>query len=57
VPEKISTPLFYTFTDFLGEFYTVKRGLAIFPSPGGMSLTKLSLAENEKIFPGQDEFG
>ncbi len=26
-------------------------------SPGGMSLTKLSLAGNSYIFPGQGEFG
>ena len=36
--------------------YTVKKRLAIFPSPAGMSQTKLSLA-GIKIFPGQEEFG
>ncbi len=34
-----------------------KRLLLIFPSPGGVSLTKLLLAGNNKIFPGQGEFG
>ncbi len=31
--------------------------LPIFPTPGGMSLTKLSLAGNISIIPGQGEFG
>ncbi len=31
--------------------YTVKKRLAIFPSPAGMSLTKLSKAGNNLIFP------
>jgi hypothetical protein len=31
-----------------------KKSLAAFPSPAGMSLTKLSLAGN---IPGQGEFG
>jgi hypothetical protein len=30
--------------------------LPILPSPAGMSLTKLSLAENNLIIPGQGEF-
>ncbi len=30
--------------------YTVKKRLAIIPSPAGMSITKLSLARNNKIF-------
>jgi hypothetical protein len=34
-----------------------KKGLSIFPSPGGMSLTKLSLAGKNLIIPGQGEFG
>ncbi len=34
-----------------------KKLLAIFPSPAGMSLTKLSLAGNNLIIPGQGEFG
>jgi hypothetical protein len=29
----------------------------IFPSPAGMSLTKLFLAGNNLIIPGQGEFG
>jgi hypothetical protein len=36
---------------------TVKKMLAIFPSPAGMSLTKLSLPGNNLKFPGQGEFG
>jgi hypothetical protein len=32
--------------------YTVKKKLAIFPSPAGMSLTKLSLAGNNLVIPG-----
>jgi hypothetical protein len=34
-----------------------KKRLAIFPSPAGMSLTKISLAGNNLIIPGQKEFG
>jgi hypothetical protein len=34
-----------------------KKRLAIFPSPAGMSLTKLSLIRNNFIFPAQGEFG
>jgi hypothetical protein len=34
-----------------------KKWLLIFPSLAGMSLTKLSLAWNNKIIPGQWEFG
>ncbi len=34
-----------------------KKRLAIFPSPAGMSLTKLSLGGNNQIIPAQDEFG
>jgi hypothetical protein len=34
-----------------------KKRLVSFPSPGGMSLTKLSLAENNLIIPGQGEVG
>jgi hypothetical protein len=36
---------------------TVKKRLTIFPSPAGMSLTKLSLAGINLIIPGQGEFG
>jgi hypothetical protein len=39
------------------ETYTVKKRLSISPSPGGVSLTKLCLAWNYEIFPGQGEFG
>jgi hypothetical protein len=34
-----------------------KKTLAVFPSPAGMSLTKLSLDGNNLIFPVQGEFG
>ncbi len=34
-----------------------KKRLEIFLSPAGMSLTKLSLAGNNLINPGQGEFG
>ncbi len=37
--------------------YTVKIGLTNFPFPAGKSLTKLSLAGNNLILPGQGEFG
>jgi hypothetical protein len=36
--------------------YTVKKGIR-FPSPAGMSLTKLSLAGKNLIIPVQGEFG
>ncbi len=36
---------------------TVKKRLAIFPFPAGMSLTKLSLEVNNLNIPGQGEFG
>jgi hypothetical protein len=39
------------------KLYTVKKGyLSIFPSPAGMPLTKLSLAGNNLIIHGQEEF-
>jgi len=34
-----------------------KKRLAIFPSPDGMSPTKLSLRGNNSIIPAQGEFG
>jgi hypothetical protein len=34
-----------------------KKRLPFFPSPAGMSLTKLSLARNNLIIPGQGEIG
>jgi hypothetical protein len=34
-----------------------KKRLTIFPSPVGMSLTKLSLAGNILIIPGEGELG
>jgi hypothetical protein len=39
------------------EWYnTVKKRLATFPSPAGMSLTKLFLGGNKMIIPAQGEF-
>jgi len=37
--------------------YTEKKGYQLFPSPAGMSLTKLSLDGNNLRIPGQGEFG
>jgi len=34
-----------------------KKRLTVFPSPAGISLTKLPLARNNLIIPGQGEFG
>jgi hypothetical protein len=34
-----------------------KKGLAVFPSPAWMSLTKLLLGGNNLIFPALGEFG
>jgi hypothetical protein len=44
--------------DHKGYFWagTLKKRLAIFPSPAGMSLTKLYLAGKNLIIPGQGEF-
>jgi hypothetical protein len=36
--------------------YTVKKCLPFFPSPAGMSLTKLSLAGNHLIIPRQGDW-
>jgi hypothetical protein len=36
---------------------TLLKKLTIFLSPAGMSVTKLSLARNNLIIPGQGEFG
>jgi hypothetical protein len=41
-------PLFYS-------THCKKKRLAIFPSPGGMSLTKISLASNNLIIPAVRE--
>ncbi len=38
------------------KYVHCKKRLAVFPSPAGMSLTKLSLAGNNLIIPGQTEF-
>ncbi len=45
-----------TQSDGLDFAYTVKK-VRCFPSPAGMSLTKLSLDGNNLIFPGQGHFG
>jgi hypothetical protein len=44
-------------TLFFGSttLHCIKK-LSFFPSPAGMSLTKLSLAGNNLIIPGQEEF-
>jgi hypothetical protein len=39
------------------EEFAVKKRLAVSLFPAGMSFTKLSLAGNNLIFPGQGEFG
>ncbi len=39
-----------------GLTFTVKKRLATFPSPAGMSLTKLSIAGYNLIISGQGEF-
>jgi hypothetical protein len=39
------------------RFLHCENRLTIFPSPAGMSLTKLSLAGNTLFIPGQGEFG
>jgi hypothetical protein len=35
----------------------VKKRFAVFPSPAGILLTKLSKAGNNLIIPGQGEYG
>ncbi len=40
-----------------GRGYTVKKKLAVFPSPAGTSLTKLFLAGKNLSIPVQGEFG
>jgi hypothetical protein len=43
-------------TGYKDKLRCYKR-VTIFPSPAGMSLTKLSLACNNRIIPCQEEFG
>jgi hypothetical protein len=38
------------------NFHHCKKRLSNFPSPAGMSITKLSLARNNLVIPGQGEF-
>ncbi len=53
--------IFFTFTIIIppamdGAYrYTVKKGLAVFPSPAGMSFTKFSLDGDNLIISGQRE--
>ncbi len=49
----------FTLLQFVSMFQLIhcKKRLAIFLSPAGMSLIKLSLAGNYWIFPDQGEFG
>ncbi len=44
-------------SNFQTKILHCKKRLAVFPSPAGMSLTKLSLARNNRIIPLQGEFG
>ncbi len=45
------------FAVYLTGILHCKKSLAIFPSPAGMSLTKLSLAMKNLYIPSQGEFG
>jgi hypothetical protein len=54
---KLFTVGFYSFSISCRYMtYTVKKRLATFPSPAGMSLTKLYLCGNNLIIPAQGEF-
>ncbi len=60
ITKEINNPRIVIFMEAIGLGVRIthcKKRLSIFPSPGGMSLTKLSLAGNNKIFPSQGEFG
>ncbi len=46
-----------SFISKLLEHLHCKKRVAVFPSPDGMSLTKLPLAWNNLIIPGQGEYG
>jgi hypothetical protein len=41
----------------LGPYFDLLKSFSIFPSPAGMSLTKLSLGRNHEIIPAQGDFG
>ncbi len=43
-------------TSYRESLYTVKKRFAIFPSPAGMSLIKLTLDGTNLILPAQEEF-
>jgi hypothetical protein len=53
----LSTTKALIFTSPAKTIMHCKKRLAIFPSPAGMSLTKLSLAGNNLIIPAQGGFG
>jgi hypothetical protein len=60
ITKEINSPRIVIFMEAIGHAVRIthcKKRLSIFPSPGEMSLTKLSLAGNNKNFPGQGEFG
>ncbi len=56
IPIQETTTVYWENT-YVGADYIVKKRLTFFPSPAGMSLTKLSLAGTNLIFPGQGKFG
>ncbi len=43
--------------DKILQYGTLSKNVIDFPSPAGLSLTKLSLAGNNQLIPGQGEFG
>jgi hypothetical protein len=54
--KEIASYIYHTFADRMGRKHCKKR-LSFFPSSAVMSLTKLSLAGNNLIFPFYGEFG
>jgi hypothetical protein len=50
-------PLFCPAVCLTDSASTLYKKLAIFPSPAGMTLTRLSVARNNEIISGQGEFG
>jgi hypothetical protein len=60
-PEKLIRPLCdrekVGIFSISGQVLHCKKGLAVFPSPAGMSLIKLFLGGNNLVFPAQREFG
>jgi hypothetical protein len=49
--------IFYSCDKIQNPLRHCKKRWAVFPSPGGMSLTKLSLAGENLIIPAHGEFG